>query len=141
VETTLRYIDGAIACNNPASVGIFEARRLFGKQRPLVVVSLGTGAAVPRETKTRSQDIGNVMGNLVNATCDVLQVDTLARHVLHDTDLYFRFQPVDDIFGCELNDSREVTRVALRDAAARYMSTETVDAEVEELAKALAHDG
>ena len=54
---------------------------------------------------------------------------------------YFRFQPVDDIFGCELNDSREVTRVALRDAAARYMSTETVDAEVEELAKALAHDG
>ena len=137
VETNLRYIDGAIACNNPTSVGIFEARRLFGKQRPLCVVSLGTGAAVPCETKTRGQDIGNVMGNLVNATCDVVQVDTLARNLLNEEDIYFRFQPVDDIFGCELNDSREVTRTALRDAARRYMELDTVKHEVEELATVL----
>jgi hypothetical protein len=138
VESSLRFIDGAIACNNPTSVGIFEARRLFDRNRPLCVVSLGTGAAVPRETKTRSQDIGNVMGNLVNATCDVLQVDTLARHVLHPlSDSYFRFQPVDDVFGCDLNDSREETRGALREAAARYMDAEEVKVELEELARAL----
>tara|TARA_B110000305_G_C18786945_1_gene336542 strand:- start:166 stop:408 length:243 start_codon:yes stop_codon:yes gene_type:complete len=77
------------------------------------------------------------MGNLVNATCDVVQVDTLARNLLNEEDIYFRFQPVDDIFGCELNDSREVTRTALRDAARRYMELDTVKHEVEELATVL----
>ena len=137
VESALRFIDGAIACNNPTSVGIFEARRLFGRARPLCVVSLGTGAAVPRETQTRAQDVGNVMGNLVNATCDVLQVDALARQVLGERDRYFRFQPVDDVFGCELNDSGEATRRALRDAARRYMDTEAVVHETRALAEAL----
>ena len=51
VESSLRFIDGAIACNNPTSVGIFEARALFGREVPLCVVSLGTGAAVPREPR------------------------------------------------------------------------------------------
>jgi hypothetical protein len=138
VESSLRFIDGAIACNNPTSVGIFEARRLFGRNRPLCVVSLGTGAAVPCETKTRAQDIGNVMGNLVNATCDVLQVDALARAVLPgERDRYFRFQPVDDVFGCELNDSSEATRRALREAARRYMDTDAVVHETRALAEAL----
>ena len=138
VESSLRFIDGAIACNNPTSVGIFEARRLFGLRRPLCVVSLGTGAAVPCETKTRAQDIGNVMGNLVNATCDVLQVDALARSLLPgERDRYFRFQPVDDVFGCELNDSSEATRVALREAARRYMDTDAVVHETRALAEAL----
>ena len=138
VESSLRFIDGAIACNNPTSVGIFEARRLFGRARPLCVVSLGTGAAVPCETKTRAQDIGNVMGNLVNATCDVLQVDALARSLLPgERDRYFRFQPVDDVFGCELNDSSEATRRALREAARRYMDTDAVVHETRALAAAL----
>ena len=138
VESSLRFIDGAIACNNPTSVGIFEARRLFGRARPLCVVSLGTGAAVPCETKTRAQDIGNVMGNLVNATCDVLQVDALARSLLPgERDRYFRFQPVDDVFGCELNDSSEATRRALREAARRYMDTDAVIHETRALAAAL----
>ena len=138
VAASLRFIDGAIACNNPTSVGIFEARRLFGRNRPLCVVSLGTGAAVPCETKTRAQDIGNVMGNLVNATCDVLQVDALARSLLPgERDRYFRFQPVDDVFGCELNDSSEATRRALREAARRYMDTDAVVHETRALAEAL----
>ena len=137
VESSLRFIDGAIACNNPTSVGIFEARALFGREVPLCVVSLGTGAAVPREAATRAQDIGNVMGNLVNATCDVAQSDALARHVLGGRDRYFRFQPVDDIFACELNDSAETTRRALREAARRYMDTDAVAHETRALAEAL----
>ena len=137
VESSLRFIDGAIACNNPTSVGIFEARALFGREVPLCVVSLGTGAAVPREAATRAQDIGNVMGNLVNATCDVAQSDALARHVLGGRDRYFRFQPVDDVFACELNDSAEATRDALREAARRYMDTDAVKHETRALAEAL----
>ena len=103
-------IDGAIACNNPTAVGIFEARRLFSRDRPLVVVSLGTGAAIPCETETNYRDVGNVATNLVNATCDVLQVDATVRHVLGEEDQYFRFQPTDEIFSCNLAESKEETR-------------------------------
>jgi hypothetical protein len=81
VAATLRFIDGAIACNNPTAVGIFEARRLFPRHRPLCVVSLGTGAAVPREVPP---GIGGAswVQNVVSATCDVVQVDATVRHVL-----------------------------------------------------------
>ena len=136
-EATLRCIDGAIACNNPTAVGIFEARRLFSRDRPLVVVSLGTGAAIPCETETNYRDVGNVATNLVNATCDVLQVDATVRHVLGEEDRYFRFQPTDEIFSCNLAESKEETRAELRAAAARYMDTDATVAEVAKLAALL----
>ena len=136
-SSTLRFIDGAIACNNPTAVGIFEARRLYGRDRALVVVSLGTGAAIPCETETDYRDPGNVSSNLVGATCDVLQVDAVVRHVLGDGDRYFRFQPTDRVFSCNLADSREETMKALREAARAYMDTEGARAEVDALAKCL----
>ena len=136
-SSTLRFIDGAIACNNPTAVGIFEARRLYGRDRALVVVSLGTGAAIPCETETDYRDPGNVSSNLVGATCDVLQVDAIVRHVLGEGDRYFRFQPTDRVFSCNLADSREETRKALREAARAYMDTEGARAEVDALAKCL----
>jgi patatin-like phospholipase/acyl hydrolase len=35
----VRFVDGGIAANNPADVAVHEARRLYGNDRPLVVVS------------------------------------------------------------------------------------------------------
>ena len=136
-EATLRCIDGAMACNNPTAVGIFEARRLFSRDRPLVVVSLGTGAGTPCEMETDSRDVGNIMNNIRNATCDVLQVAATVRHVLGEEDQYFRFQPTDEIFSCDLAESKEETRSELRAAAARYMNTDATVAEVAKLAALL----
>ena len=113
-EATLRCIDGAMACNNPTAVGIFEARRLFSRDRPLVVVSLGTGAGTPCETETDYRDVGNIMNNIRNATCDVLQVAATVRHVLGEEDQYFRFQPTDEIFSCDLAESKEETRLGTK---------------------------
>ena len=121
-EATLRCIDGAMACNNPAAVGIL--RRDSSRGRPLVVVSLGTGAGTPCEMETDSRDVGNIMNNIRNATCDVLQVAATVRHVLGEEDQYFRFQPTDEIFSCDLAESKEETRSELRAAAARYMNTD-----------------
>jgi hypothetical protein len=136
VAASLRFIDGAIACNNPTAVGIFEARRLFDRSRPLCVVSLGTGASVPREVAASGTSRAWVE-NLVNATCDVVQVDATVRHVLGTRDRYHRFQPTDEIFSCDLNDTKEETRQRLRLAAARYMDEDAVSAEVEALAAVL----
>lgn len=136
VAADLRFIDGAIACNNPTAVGIFEARRLYSRHRPLCVVSLGTGAAVPREVPP-NLGASSWVQNVVSATCDVVQVDATVRHVLGAGDHYFRFQPTGEVFGCALNDTSEATRDELRMAAQRYMDTDAVQAEVAELAALL----
>ena len=82
VTTTLRFIDGAIASNNPTAVGVFEARRLFPRDRKLCVVSVGTGAALPREVPGTGYAQSQAVSNLIAATCDVTQVDATVRHVL-----------------------------------------------------------
>ena len=89
VTTTLRFIDGAIASNNPTAVGVFEARRLFPRDRKLCVVSVGTGAALPREVPGTGYAQSQAVSNLIAATCDVTQVDATVRHVLGAGDSYF----------------------------------------------------
>ena len=107
------------------------------RDRPLVVVSLGTGAGTPCEMETDSRDVGNIMNNIRNATCDVLQVAATVRHVLGEEDQYFRFQPTDEIFSCDLAESKEDRGSELRAAAARYMNTDATVAEVAKLAALL----
>ena len=137
VTTTLRFIDGAIASNNPTAVGVFEARRLFPRDRKLCVVSVGTGAALPREVPGTGYAQSQAVSNLIAATCDVTQVDATVRHVLGAGDRYFRFQPTGQAFGCELNDTRKETMEALRREATEYLDTEAAKAQVAELAALL----
>lgn len=154
VPCALRFIDGAIACNNPTAIGIFEARRLFPRTSPLCVVSLGTGAAAPREVPAGMHGGTNWVQNVISATCDVLQVDATIRHVLGPDDSYFRFQvslflravrdttphhsrlsmgraqPTGaEVFGCPLNDTSAATAAALREAAETYMDSATATVE------------
>ena len=137
VTTKLRFVDGAIASNNPTAVGVFEARRLFPRDRKLCVVSLGTGAAIPHEVPSTGYAQGQWVSNLIAATCDVLQVDATVRHVLGAGDRYFRFQPMGKTFGCELNDTKRETMEALRKEATEYLDTEAAKAQVAELAALL----
>ena len=50
-----------------------QARQLFGRDRPLTIVSVGTGAGVATETAPNSF-FPAWLQNLVNATGDVAQV-------------------------------------------------------------------
>jgi hypothetical protein len=135
VNAEIRLIDGAIASNNPTAVAVFEARRLFSKSRPLCVVSLGTGAAVPNSRDARLSGFPGWLDNTIHASCDVAQVDATIRHLLGADDAYYRFQPTADVFSCELNDVSPETSSKLKHAAAAYM--DTVDAQVRELAEIL----
>lgn len=74
----LRLIDGGITCNNPADVAVHEARMLFGKERRLVVCSVGTGQGVAAEA-SQSSYLPSWLQNLVNATGDVAQTDATVR--------------------------------------------------------------
>lgn len=135
VDAEMRLIDGAIASNNPTAVAVFEARRLFSKSRPLCVISLGTGAAVPNARDARLSGFPGWLDNTIHASCDVNQVDATIRHLLGANDAYYRFQPTGDIFGCELNDTSETTAAELKSAAAAYM--DSVEAQVRDVAAAL----
>jgi len=77
----LRLIDGGLMCNNPADVAIHEAKLLFGRDRPLLVVSVGTGSGVAAEV-TPSAIAPLWLQHLVNATGDVAQTDATVRCIL-----------------------------------------------------------
>lgn len=135
-RTQLRFIDGAISCNNPAAAAVFEAKRIFNPKRPLILCSLGTGYPVARDVPATYG--ASWVTNVVNATCDVVQVDATIRHVLDaDKDQYFRFQPQGEIFSCALNDTSKETEKKLKQTALKYVNDLAQRKEIERLATLL----
>ena len=135
-RTQLRFIDGAISCNNPAAAAVFEAKRIFSPKRPLILCSVGTGYPVARDVPATYG--ASWVTNVVNATCDVVQVDATIRHVLDaDKDEYFRFQPQGEIFSCALNDTSKETEKKLKQTALKYVNNPAQRKEIERLAMML----
>ena len=122
VAAALRLIDGGICCNNPTGVAVHEARLLFGRERPLLLVSVGTGAGVATETAP-SAFFPAWLQNLVNATGDVAQTDATVRHLLGPADSYFRLCPTGEAFAVALDDARDASLQQLSDGADAYMAT------------------
>jgi len=131
-RTKLRYVDGAFSVNNPTSVAVQEARRIYGKERPLVVVSVGTGVGLPEPAPSTSAPTW--LQNAMAASFDVDVVDATVREMLAPQDRYYRFHPVGEAFGCALDETREeVLEALVRDTAA-YMASRGEDlAELTEL--------
>jgi hypothetical protein len=124
---TLRLIDGGIVCNNPADVALHEARLLFGRERPVVLVSIGTGCGVAAEQPTAGSYLPSWLQTLVNAIGDVHQTDATVAHALGTGDSYWRFNPVGDAFGVSLDDARDETLHTLGAAAAAYAESRHQD--------------
>lgn len=131
-RTKLRYVDGAFSVNNPTSVAVQEARHIYGKERPLVVVSVGTGVGLPEPAPSTSAPTW--LQNAMAASFDVDVVDATVREMLAPQDRYYRFHPVGEAFGCALDEIREeVLEALVRDTAA-YMASRGEDlAELTEL--------
>jgi hypothetical protein len=123
--TQLRLIDGGISCNNPTDVAIHEARLLFGRERPLLVVSCGTGGGAAVEM-TPNAYLPLWLQHLVNATGDVADTDATVRHLLGHQDAYWRFHPMGDAFGCGLDDARPENLAQLTTATEAYIDAEAV---------------
>ena len=59
-----KWQDGAVTCNNPAMLGVMEARRLWPDKNIDCVVSLGSGAYAPRRRDASSALSGGKLNDL-----------------------------------------------------------------------------
>eukprot|EP00250_Pteridium_aquilinum_P010694 c19570_g1_i2 orf=492-3833(-) len=120
---TNRWQDGAIVANNPTVIAIREAQLLWPDTRIGCLVSIGCGNL---PTKPRGKggwryvDTGQV---LIESACSVERVeealDTLLP-MLPDIQ-YFRFNPVDDRCGMELDETDPTVWVKLEAATQEYI--------------------
>ncbi|KAI5081182.1 hypothetical protein GOP47_0004365 [Adiantum capillus-veneris] len=122
---TNRWQDGAIVANNPTVIAIREAQLLWPDTRIHCLVSIGCGNL---PTKPRGKggwrylDTGQV---LIESACSVERVeealDTLLP-MLPDIH-YFRFNPVDDRCGMELDETDPNVWVKLEAATQEYIES------------------
>jgi predicted acylesterase/phospholipase RssA len=93
-------IDGGVVANNPAMCAYVEAPKYFGGERPVMMVSLGTGM-LPAQSKRisyqQAKDWGK-LGWILNGIIDIFMsgsVNAIDHQMgqLLDAERYFRFQP------------------------------------------------
>ncbi|KAH9329901.1 hypothetical protein KI387_002009 [Taxus chinensis] len=122
-EDVNRWQDGAIVANNPTLIAIREAQLLWPDTRIGCLISLGCGNL---PTKPRGKggwrylDTGQV---LIESACSVERVeetlDTLLP-MLPDIQ-YFRFNPIDERCGMELDETDPAVWVKLETATQEYV--------------------
>jgi patatin-like phospholipase/acyl hydrolase len=96
-------IDGGVVANNPTAVALAEALERTDRNRPIVLVSLGTGRADPQPAESVQLDVVSTRSWLVAAQ-DIMQIlfdgtseltDQLMQSLTHDLSAaltYARFQ-------------------------------------------------
>lgn len=120
-----RWQDGAVSCNNPAVVAVQEARAVWPEFPLECVVSLGSGAVPSRDrdpsTISKYIDAGAA---LVESACSVERADESLRCLLPLLPgcSYYRFQPVHDACGIDLDDNDDAALRALESATNSYMA-------------------
>ncbi|XP_078180654.1 phospholipase A I-like protein isoform X2 [Carex rostrata] len=121
-DDVYRWQDGAIVANNPTIFAIREAQLLWPDARIDCLVSIGCGSvpAKPRKGGWRYLDTGQV---LIESACSVERVeetlDTLMP-MLPDIQ-YFRFNPVDERCGMELDETDPTNWQKLEAATEDYI--------------------
>lgn len=122
-----KWQDGAVTCNNPAMMGIMEARRLWPDRQIECVVSVGTGE-VPRVKRNASAlhrfiDDSKIV---LESSCNVERVDEALGTLLPliPETKYFRFNPVDSRCDIELDEIDKQALKKLREATDEYVKSE-----------------
>ena len=136
-----KWQDGAVTCNNPAMLGVMEARKLW-PDRPIdCVVSLGSGVFERRARDASSALSGGRLNDLqkvvLESCCSVDRVDESLRTLLPMIPgaRYFRFNPTDPRCEIELDATDPAQLRGLVDATREYVRAE--DATFEEACDAL----
>ena len=125
-----KWQDGAVTCNNPAMLGVMEARRLWPDKNIDCVVSLGSGAYAPRRRDASSALSGGRLNDLqkvvLESCCSVDRVDESLRTLmpLIPGAKYFRFNPIDARCEIELDATDRAQLESLCDATDVYVRRE-----------------
>ena len=121
-----KWQDGAVTCNNPSVLGIMEARRLWPDKPIDVLVSISSGNVAPKTRDASSLSLMTLRNVLMESSCDVDRVDDSLRTLLPLVPgaKYFRFNPIDDRCGMELDETDPVKWQGLSDATDAYIARE-----------------
>jgi hypothetical protein len=121
-----RWVDGAMTCNNPAMVGISEARRLWPDKQIECVVSLGSGTFEPHERDPPISLVALAKDVLFDSACDTERVHESLETLLPllPGASYYRFNPVDERCKIEVDETDIGALQGLIDATSDYITTE-----------------
>ncbi|CEF98287.1 Patatin/Phospholipase A2-related [Ostreococcus tauri] len=121
-----RWIDGAMTCNNPAMLGMQEARRLWPDKNIDCLVSIGSGIFPAYDRETSISLVALAKDVLFESACDTERVHEymeLALGLIPGA-RYFRFNPVDPRCKVEVDETDAGALQALIDATRDYISAE-----------------
>lgn len=102
----LAFRDGGLLSNNPAPIGIKEAKRLWPQGSLALLVSIGTGAPPLRDVES-PEAYTEIFGQVVGSCTETEKTHQILNAVL-SPDLYYRLQPSNKpIFEIELDETSE----------------------------------
>jgi len=110
-----RLADGGISTNNPTGIALQEAKALWPEKKPDVVLSVGVGL---KPTKPISTSMASTFGAILEGCTETEQTHALIEDFL-PKDVYFRLQPVSDVFDFPLDE----TKIEKLDAAQAALDT------------------
>ncbi|XP_039000226.1 phospholipase A I-like [Hibiscus syriacus] len=117
-----RWLDGALLANNPTIFSIREAQLLWPDTKIDCIVSIGSGSLPTKARKGgwRYLDAGQV---LIESACSVDHAEEALRTLLpmHPEIHYFRFNPVDERCGMELDETDPTVWLNLEEATRDYI--------------------
>ena len=121
-----RWVDGAMTCNNPAMMGVQEARRLWPDKKIDCVVSLGSGNFIPHERDPPISLVALAKDVLFDSACDTERVHESLSTLLPliPGAQYFRFNPVDERCKIEVDETDVGALQGLFDATEEYIVAE-----------------
>lgn len=104
-----RFQDGGITANNPTAIAIHEARCLWPNRPIECIVNIGTGSVGVRPQKKQSF-LPGLLTTLAKAATNSSTIDWVISDLLSVTGsniVYHRFNPIDEVFACELDETDE----------------------------------
>jgi len=116
-----KHQDGAFVSNNPAGLAIHEAKCLFPNRPIECILSVGTGTCPPTQVPKNKGFVQQTLTTLVKACTSPDRIDDVLADLIDNKDThYFRFQPSDPVYACELDETDEAKLIQLQEAARKY---------------------
>uniref|UniRef100_A0A7S3G0G6 PNPLA domain-containing protein n=1 Tax=Palpitomonas bilix TaxID=652834 RepID=A0A7S3G0G6_9EUKA len=129
------FQDGGVLMNNPTSIALHEAKKLWPGKPIDCIVSVGTGLFHHPHGVTGQFGWTDILRTIVNSATNTEGVHQTLQDLLPEK-TYYRFNPVIDEI--PLDEIRPEVLSALQQGARTYMERESVRANLKRLAKRLA---
>ena len=111
-----RYVDGAVVGNNPSWLAVKEAERIWGEDVEIeAIVSIGTGV---EKKKGVGKGMVGVIGAVLGRALEVGEVEEWIEWCFKKK--HWRFNLMDDVMSCLLDETREEKWKELQDVTREY---------------------